>query len=117
MTPWWTDQQAGLIGGIAGSGLGILGGIIGTLAGIFAPQGKCKGLVFGLCFFAIGVGVFCLITGLVALILGQPYGVYYPLLLIGILGTAVVGGITPVIRMRYREADNRRLEAEDLRRG
>jgi hypothetical protein len=74
-------------------------------------------LVLGLCFFTIGVGVSCLVAGLTALTMGQPYGVYYPLLLIGLLGTCVMGGITPVIRMRYREAENRRLQAEDLRRG
>lgn len=116
MTPWWTDTQAGLIGGIAGGGLGAFGGILGTICGIFAPRGKCKALVYGLAASMIGIGVISLIAGLVALILHQPYGVWYPLLLIGVVGTAVVGGLIPVIRRRYQEADKRRLEAEELRR-
>lgn len=116
MTPWWTDAQAGLIGGIAGGGLGVLGGVFGTICGICAPRGKCKTLVYGLAAFMIGGGIVSLIAGIVALILHQPYGVWYPLLLIGVVGTAVVGGLMPVIRRRYQEADKRRLEAEELRR-
>ncbi len=116
MNPWWTDQQAGLIGGIGGSVLGILGGIFGSLAGICAPQGKFRGLVFGLAYFMIASGITLLLTGIVALAMGQPYGVYYPLLLIGLLASGLMGGLLPVIRKRYQEADNRRLDAEEFRR-
>jgi hypothetical protein len=116
MNPWWTDQQAGLVGGIAGSLLGVLGGVFGTVAGICAPRGKAKGFVYGLAITMIITGVVCLVTGIVALAMGQPYGVYYPLLLIGALSAGLMGGLFPVIRMRYREADNRRFEAEELRR-
>src|SRR5262245_863447 len=31
-SPWWTDSQAGLIGGIIGSAIGLLGGLLGRLA-------------------------------------------------------------------------------------
>jgi hypothetical protein len=116
MTPWWTDQQAGLFGGIGGGVGGLLGGVFGTLAGICAPRGKCKGLVVGLAVFMIGTGISSLIVGVIALSLQQPYGVYYPLLLIGIACTMVFGMGLPVVLQRYREADNRRLEAEELRR-
>jgi MFS family permease len=116
MNPWWTDQQAGLFGGIAGGVGGLLGGIFGTLAGICAPRGKCKMLVVGLALFMIGAGIISLVVGVVALALQQPYGVYYPLLLIGVVCTTVFGVGLPVVLQRYREADNRRLEAEELRR-
>ena len=116
MNPWWTDQDAGLFGGIAGAGLGILGGILGTLAGIFAPRGQCKGLVYGTFALMIIVGIICLVGGLAALCFDQPYGVYYPQLLIGIISTLVPGSLFPVIRQRYREAEARRLEAEEIRR-
>src|SRR5438094_459100 len=106
MTPWWTDEQAGLIGGIGGSALGILGGILGTVAGFCAPRGKCKRLVFGLCIFMISIGIISLTAGVIALSSHQPYGVYYPLLLMGIICTAALGGGMPVIRRQYREADN-----------
>ena len=117
MISWWTDQQTGLFGGIAGSALGILGGLFGAITGICTPRGKCKGLVYGLSALMIGAGIIALISGVAALLMRQPYAVYYPLILIGVICTAVIGGLMPVIRRRYREADNRRLEAEELRRG
>jgi hypothetical protein len=117
MIPWWTDQEAGLIGGIAGSVVGVLGGILGTVAGLCVPRGKCKGLVYGLASLIVGVGIISLIVGVAALLLGQPYCVYYPLLLIGIVCTLLMGCGIPVIGHRYREAEHRRLDAEEFRRG
>ena len=116
MNPWWTDQQAGLVGGIAGSAFGILGGVLGTVAGIYAPKGKCKTLVYAMAGMIVGIGITSLVVGIAAVFLGQPYAVYYPTLLLGVLGTSMVW-LFPVIRQRYREADGRRLEAEELRRG
>ncbi len=116
MTPWWTDPQAGLVGGIAGSVLGLLGGVWGTLVGFGAPRGRFKPFVFGLSMFLIGTGVLCLIAGVVAVIMGQPFFVYYPLGLIGLISTATIGGQLPMVRRRYQEADNRRLDAEEFRR-
>ena len=116
MIPWWTDQQSGLVGGIAGSVLGILGGVFGTVAGICAPRGKCKGLVFGLAVLLIGAGIISLIAGVAAVLLEQSYGVYYPLILMGFICTVSVGPAAFVIHQRYREADSRRLDAEELRR-
>ncbi len=51
------------------------------------------------------------------MITGQPYGVWYSLLLPGLLLTALMGTMTPVIRLRYRQAEHRRLQAEEFRRG
>jgi ABC-type transport system involved in cytochrome c biogenesis permease subunit len=116
MIPWWTDQEAGLFGGIAGSVVGILGGVLGTVAGILAPRGRGKSFVYGLSIFMFCAGILSLIVGVVALSQGQPYGVYYPLLLMGFIGTLALGTVFPVIRKRYQEADNRRLEAEEFRR-
>jgi len=55
-----------------------------------------------------------LVAGLVALGLGQPYAVYYPLLLFGGILTVVCGGLLPVIRRRYAEIELRRMTAMDL---
>ena len=116
MIPWWTDQQAGFLGGILGSAVGILGGILGTVTGVCAPRGKCKPFVYALFAFMIGIGIIALIASLTALCLHQPYAVYYPLTLIGVLCPTIGGGLVPVVRRTYRQADNRRLEAEELRR-
>lgn len=116
MDAWWSDQTAGLVGGIAGSVVGILGGTLGTLAGICAPKGKCKSLVYALTGLIITSGVITLVVGIVAVVLRQPFFVWYPLILVGCVTTFVVGGITPVIALRYRQAEMRRLEAEEFRR-
>lgn len=116
MDPWWTAQQAGWFGAIGGSTLGILGGILGTLGGFCAPRGKCKGLVFSLIGIMLSLGAVSLVAGIVAVIAGQPYHVFYPLLLLGGITTFVVGALLPVFMARYRQADMRRLEAEELRR-
>src|SRR5882672_6925304 len=116
MTPWWNPQQAGWIGGIAGSILGIVGGLAGTLAGILAPRGKARRFIMTTFSCMIALGVVALAAGIVAVILGQPYAVWYPLVLLGGIMSIVAGSIMPALRLRYRQAEARRLEAEELRR-
>ena len=116
MTPWWTSQQAGLIGGIAGSVVGVLGGIAGTLAGTLAPRGKARGFVMGLFVSMLAAGIVTLAVGIVAVAIGQPYAVWYPLVLLGGIMSIVTASILPGVRMRYRQAEARRLEAAELRR-
>jgi hypothetical protein len=116
MDPWWTAQQAGLFGAIGGSAIGVLGALLGTVGGIGAPRGKCKGPVFSLIGIALGLGALSLVAGVVAVIAGQPYHVFYPLLLGGGITSVVFGAALPVFQARYRQADMRRLDAESLRR-
>jgi hypothetical protein len=106
---WWSDQQAGLIGGIAGTVLGCLGGLIGTLAGL----GKARRLVIALMWAMLVSGVACLLFGAVALSLGQPYAVYYPLLLLGLIATLVTGPQIPMVRRRYEQIELRKMAAMD----
>ena len=54
-----------------------------------------------------------LVAGVIALALGQPYAVYYPLLLGGIILTAVCGGIRPGLRHGYEQRELRRMAAMD----
>ena len=113
---WWTGEQAGWIGGIGGSALGILGGLIGTVCGVLAPRGKGRLFVLGTMSAVVIISFTILIVGLVALLIGQPYMVWYPCLLIGVLGVVIFGGLIPVIRGVYRQAEQRQLEAQSLRR-
>lgn len=106
---WWSDRQAGLLGGIAGSVLGCVGALIGTLGGL----GKARPLVMGLMVAMLVTGVVSLLTGVVALSLGQPYAVYYPLLLLGVIATGVTGPLLPTIRRRYAEIELRKMSALD----
>jgi len=110
---WWDEQSGGWIGGISGSVLGCLGGLIGLLSGL----GRARRLVLGLAGAICLVGVLILAAGVTALALGQPYGVWYPLVLLGGLCTAVMGGMLPVLWRRYQQIELRRMAAMDAAAG
>ncbi|MCC6677650.1 MAG: hypothetical protein IT436_10945 [Phycisphaerales bacterium] len=118
MSAWLTMQEANVLGAVAGGVFGVLGGgVTGPLIGWLAPQGRAKGLVLGLQLFWIAVGLAMLLTGVTAGLIGQPGYVIKPFVLVGLIATVVMGGLLPVTLARYRQADRRRLEAEELRRG
>ena len=106
---WWADRTGHLAGGILGAILGCLGGLIGTLAGV----GRARRLVLGLMRAICGLGVLFLGVGVAALLCGQPYGVWYPPLLIGILCTVIMGGLIPQVRRRYEQTELRKITAID----
>ncbi len=109
--PWFDPNRYAWVFGTA---LGITGGILGSLAGSLAPRGKAKPLVVGLFVATLMACAVLLTAGVVALLQGQPYGVWYGLGFPGLLGLAVIGGLLPLVQRRYREAEQRRLSATDL---
>jgi hypothetical protein len=117
MTPWWTEEMAGLIGGIGGGGLGTLGGLLGAAAGMLVPRGIGKRFILGSFGALAGVGAIALGAGIVGIAMGQPYYVWYPLLLGGLILSLVMGSLLPVMILGYRKMEARRMHAEDLRRG
>lgn len=116
--PWYDPQAAMVwgnnIGAFAGAFMGVVGGGIG---GPLAAQGKGRRWVMPFIATFGAIGVLLLIYGLIALIAGQPRGIwYYPLLggvLFGVLGC---GGFF-VFRARYEQAERRKLEADAIRTG
>ncbi len=116
MIEWWNAHDGNLIGAIAGSGLGVVGGLVGTAAGMLAPRGKGRGFILGSMLVMALAGAVVLIVGLAALLLKQPYHVWYPLILCGGLGTLVIGPLIPVVNVLYRNAEARRMDAEGIRR-
>lgn len=113
--PWFSNP--GMVGGLVGAGVGLLGALYGCAVGVLAPRGMARGLVMTLHWFALALGAAFIVAGVTALIKGQPYGVWYALLLPGVLMAVLMGTMTPLIRLRYRQAEHRRLQAEEFRRG
>lgn len=65
----------------------------------------------------VGLGLIHLVVGLFAVISGQPYCIWYPLVLLGIITTAVFGGLLPLVRKRYQEPGQRGMQASTVGRG
>jgi hypothetical protein len=116
--PWFDENVFGTwFGVIAGGGGGLLAGLVGAAAGVLAPRGKARGLVLGGMAALVALGLAFLALGLVALVGGQPYGIWYGPVLVGAIFTAVFAPLIPVARRAYTLAEERRLQAEALRRG
>jgi hypothetical protein len=117
MIEWWTNQDSGWIGGIGGSVFGVLGAAVGACMSVLAPRGKGKVVVLGMMVVGVVVGLASLGVGIAAMVLGQPYHVWYPLTLLGGITSMVIGSLIPVARQRYRSAEQRRLDAAQIRQG
>ena len=107
---WWSNWAAVWIGAVGGTIIGCLGALIGTLAGL----GLARRFVLTLNLAMVVFGVTCLVFGVVALSVSQPYAVYYPLLLSGIVCTFVFGVLLPQIRQRYQQIEIRKMASMDV---
>ena len=108
---WWDGRTAGLVGGLAGSVIGCLGGLIGTLAGL----GKARRIAIVGLKTMLAFGLVCLVLGVVALVRSQPYEVFYPLLLLGLVCATLPLFLIGTVRRRYEELELRRMRAQDAR--
>jgi len=110
---WWTMREVARYGGLIGGGVGGLAGVLGATAGVMVCRGKGRRFVVGAmtAFTVIGLG--SLIAGVVALFGSQPWHVTYPLLLMGVILTAVCGSNTWMIRRMYVKVEMRQMVARD----
>ncbi|MBN2582829.1 MAG: hypothetical protein JXL80_07140 [Planctomycetes bacterium] len=106
---WWSGRSGGLTGGIIGAILGLTGAVVGILG----AKRSAHRAALRIMAVTAAVGVLMILAGAVALGMKQPYGVWYPLILGGIIGTVVFGGLIPVVRRRQRQDEMRRMEAMD----
>jgi len=106
---WWSPQQVGLIGGIGGSVIGC----VGALLGLLASKGKARNFVLTSMKIFIVLGILLTIAGFVAVVLKQPYAVWYALLLPGVILTLVFSLNLPSIQRRYDELEIRRMTSID----
>jgi hypothetical protein len=109
--PWFDPN---LYAWIPGTLLGVAGGVMGSLTGCLAPRGRARNLVVRTWFTVLAACAVLLAVGIVAVVRGQPYGVWFGLLFPGVDGTVLLGALTPLVLKRYREAEERRLAAKDL---
>ena len=112
MSDPWFDPNRGAW--IPGTVLGVVLGIWGGVAGWLAPHGKGRTIVVGGLFTLLAAAAVLLALGVIAYVSDQPYGVWYGLGLAGLIGVLVLGGNAPMVLRRYREADARKLDAQDL---
>ncbi len=109
--PWFIAQNWAWVPGTV---LGLFGGLWGAASGSLAPRGKAKGIILGSGIAALIASAVSLAAGLVALAVGQPFGVWYTLLLPGVLGLMVLCPLVPMVWFRYRQAEGRKMQADDL---
>jgi hypothetical protein len=105
MSDPWFDPRLVYVFGPA---VGVLGGVLGPMVGVLAPRGKAKRLVLAGC-------AAMLVAAVVGFASGQPRIIWYSLGLAGGVGTVVFGSLTPVVLLRYRQAEARRMAAGDLK--
>lgn len=112
--PWW-DQTTGIwIGAGVGSLIGLWGTVVGVAGGLLVPKGHGKGLVFGLLYAGLAVGLVVVVSGLTALVLGQPYHVWYPSTLPGALLLLLSVPFLFIMKARFREVELRKMQAQDI---
>ena len=109
--PWFEANQWGWLPGTL---FGCLGGLWGALVSRLAPQGKARRCVLGAGVMFAGISAGFLAAGLAAWFAGQPHGVWYAFLLPGVQGSILFPLLLPLVRRSYREAERRKIQAEDL---
>ena len=102
-----------------------LGAVAGFLvAGIVAGPGGL-GLIdnvneivhlaeIGVVLLLFVIGIASLIGGIVAVATAQPYAVYYPLLLIGVILAAVFGKLRGNLSARYEQLELKKMQSMDV---
>jgi hypothetical protein len=106
---WWSARQGNLFCAVGGSVLGCLGGMIGWLG----SRGRSRRLVLTVCGGMFWGGLLCLGVGIVGVVLRQPFLVWYPPLLLGLISTSVMGFGYRRIRAGYAALELRRMAASD----
>jgi hypothetical protein len=111
MKPWFDPN---VYGWIPGTMLGFFGALLGTLMGVLGSRGRARGLIHGLYFGGFIWSVALALAGITAVLVGQPYGVWYGLLLPGVLGIGILIALRTALRRVYEQAEARRMQAQDL---
>ncbi len=107
---WFGYRGTALLGGIGGTLIGLWGALIGVVS----SRGKARRFVLGSANVLLVIGIASVVGGVVALATAQPYTVYFPLLLIGIILVAVIGKIRSSLSVRYEQLELKRMQSMDV---
>ena len=108
--PWFDPMWAWVPGTI----LGVFGGLWGTLLGVLGSKGTGKTAIWVSYWLLLAIGAVLLALGIAAVASGQPYGIWYGLLLPGVLLLLVVGPLGLVFRKSQRMAEQRKMQAQEF---
>lgn len=111
---WFDTNIAIWIGALGGSAFGIWGGLLGMFSQSCAKKGKHRKLITGLICGTFVVGIVALVFGLVALISGQPYHIWYPLTLIGGIICFVLPCMYHTASKIYNQAELNKMQLQDM---
>lgn len=106
---WWSDKTAGFIGAIGGTALGL----IGAAYGVAMARGRHRRFVLASAKLVMGAGVGLLVTTAVALFQGQPYAVWFALLLLGVLSVGLALLVLTLGRKAFDARELQRMRAMD----
>ena len=110
----WQPTDAARWGWLPGTFLGVVGGTWGGVAGSLAFRGRGRQpvMISGTLLCAACVGM--LIGGVILVLSGRPWHIWYPALLAGFIGCAVFPNVLVNIHRRYQHSEARRLSAKDI---
>jgi hypothetical protein len=115
MEPWVDPIRFGTwYGGLGGGLLGLSAGVLGAVTAVLAPKGKSRSFILGAFTLMKWVGLVNLVVGIYAVYERQPYGIWYPLVLIGLLFTLLFSLLRPIVRKRYEEVEQQPMSAGTL---
>ncbi len=106
---WVGTRMTIWVGAIGGCLVGLWGGFVGYLV----PRGKARGFVIGSANLLVVAGIVVFFAGLYAIGTGQPYGIYYPLLMLGAILVFVVGWLRLGLPGRYEAVELEKMQAMD----
>lgn len=100
---------------IPGTAMGVLCGALAPMAASYARRGKYRGLILNTVKGLIVISLLFWLSGGAAYFAGQPYHVWYPLLLTGVVITFPVIFAYRVFRQVYTMAELKKMHVEDMK--
>lgn len=119
VSPVWADGLGSLAlspqwAWLPGTLFGVLAGLWGAAMGSLAPRGRGKTFVMAFGAVLIVATAVMLLIAFALLFTGNPFWGWYPWLLPGAIGLFVVFPLLRVARIRYAEAETRKMQAMNL---